>query len=88
MIDRATFKHVKSLSREEMSGYIEAVYYKGLSDGITQISASLTDVISKGLQRTSGIGEKRYNEILANITAALAESLNPAESDKEDKSNE
>lgn len=72
MISRDQYKKIKSMSREELNSYLDRVFAQGYNNGVTSMSAIMLDKIDQGLKNTPGIGEKRYEEILTNITAALA----------------
>lgn len=65
MIDRATYKQVKSMNREEMNRFVRMVYDEALqSAGSNSVDK---DKLREDISKIKGIGESRLNEIMAII---------------------
>lgn len=67
LINRETYKKIKSMDREELSQYLNNYYNEAYNNGVKSVSTVITEKIVNGLKNTKGIGEKRMTEILANI---------------------
>lgn len=71
MLTREQYKKIKAMNREEMDRYLDSIFVQGHNNGIIAMSAALTDKIDRGIRNTPGVGEKRYQEIMKNITEEL-----------------
>ena len=71
MLTREQYKKIKAMNREELDQYLNNLYAEGHNNGVAALSAVLAPKIDAGIRNTSGIGEKRYSEIMKNITAEL-----------------
>ena len=71
IIRREDYKKVKKMNREEIDALLVRYYDAGYQQGCNDMSGMITECIDLGLRNTSGIGEKRYNEILLNIRKAM-----------------
>lgn len=71
MLTREQYKKIKAMNREQMDRYLDAIFAQGHNNGVIAMSSALTDKIDRGIRNTPGIGEKRYEEIMKNITAEL-----------------
>lgn len=83
MLTRDQYKKIKAMNREELDRYLDAIYAQGYNNGVIAMSATFTDRIDKGIRNTPGVGEKRYQEIMKNIT----EELNRVEGGEADEEN-
>lgn len=78
-LDRDTFKKIKHYSKEEMTIFLDNTtkdayncgFIKGHEVGATKYSNQISDAIQEALKQTKGIGQKRSDEIIKNITAIL-----------------
>lgn len=65
MLDRATYKKIKGMSREEMQNFLTNYYHNVIKDAVTssvELETLRTEVIS-----IKGVGEKRLDEIMSVI---------------------
>lgn len=65
LISRATYKHIKSLNRTEMSAYLTSL----CEEAAKEYSAVNLDELRQVIGSVNGIGEKRLNEIMDAIAA-------------------
>lgn len=72
LVSRATYKHIKSLNRTEMSAYLTSLCEEAAKEYSTVNLNELRQIIGS----VNGIGEKRLNEIMS----AIAEYYNLDES--------
>ena len=65
MIDRATYKKVKSMNREEMNRFVREIY----SDAVQSSDSHYLDYdkLREDISKVKGVGESRLNEIMAII---------------------
>lgn len=71
MLSRERYKQIKAMNREELDSYLNILYLEGYKAGAAAVSASVAPKIDRGIRNTPGIGEKRYDEIMKNISAEL-----------------
>lgn len=81
MLTREMYKKIKSMNREEMDNYLNTLYAEGHNSGVTALAAAIAPKIDRGIRNTPGIGEKRHQEIMKNIT----EELNREEEDEQNE---
>jgi len=69
MLDRATYKKIKGLTREEMQNFLTNYYHNVMEDA----EAPTLDLseLRKDLSSIKGVGEKRLDEIMAVIERHL-----------------
>lgn len=65
VLDRATYKKIKSMSREEMQKFLTNYYYNVMEDAET--SAVDLEALRAELSSIKGVGEKRLDEIMSVI---------------------
>lgn len=63
LISRATYKHIKSLNRTEMSAYLTSL----CEEAAKEYSVVNLDELRQIIGSVNGIGEKRLNEIMSAI---------------------
>ena len=63
VLDRATYKKIKSMSREEMLKFLTNYYYNVMEDAET--SAVDLEALRAELSSIKGVGEKRLDEIMS-----------------------
>lgn len=64
VLDRATYKKIKQMSREEMQNFLTR-YYKGIVADTTSLELvdfDITEILAD-IKQIPGIGEKRFAEI-------------------------
>ena len=59
MIDRALYKRIKGMNREEMSGFIQEIYSYGVRDSVIDL-----DELRERIGQIKGIGDSRLDEIM------------------------
>ena len=69
MLDRATYKKIKSMTREEMQNFLTNYYNNVMEDA----EAPMLDLgeLRKEIGSIKGVGEKRLDEIMAVIERNL-----------------
>lgn len=69
VLDRSTYKKIKSMSREEMQKFLTNYYYNVMEDAPTS-SVDLKELRAE-LSNIKGVGEKRLDEIMSVIEKHL-----------------
>lgn len=69
MLDRATYKKIKGMTREEMQNFLTN-YYNNVIQDVSEATLNL-DELRKEIGGINGIGEKRLDEIMAVIKRHL-----------------
>ena len=69
VLDRATYKKIKSMSREEMQKFLTNYYYNVMEDAETY--AVDLEALRAELSSIKGVGEKRLDEIMSVIRKYL-----------------
>lgn len=69
MLDRATYKKIKGMTREEMQNFLTNYYNNVMEDA----EAPILDIgeLRKEIGSIKGVGEKRLDEIMAVIERHL-----------------
>lgn len=74
MLTREQFRTLRN-NKESFETFIQELhnqgYKQGYDQGVSDFSKELTDKVIKGIKKTKGIGEKRFNELIANINEEL-----------------
>lgn len=65
VLDRATYKKIKGMSREEMQKFLTSYYHNVMEDAKT--SAVDLKALRTELSSINGVGEKRLDEIMSMI---------------------
>ena len=63
MLDRATYKKIKAMSREEMQSFLTN-YYNNVMEDASSVTVEL-DELRNEIGGIKGVGEKRLDEIKA-----------------------
>ena len=69
MLDRATYKKIKSMTREEMQNFLTN-YYNNVMENAEASTLDLGE-LRKEIGSIKGVGEKRLDEIMAVIEKHL-----------------
>lgn len=69
MLDRATYKKIKAMSREEMQKFLTN-YYNNVMQDASEATLDL-DELRKEIGGIKGVGEKRLDEIMAVVEKYL-----------------
>ena len=69
MLDRATYKKIKSMTREEMQNFLTN-YYNNVMENAEASTLDLGE-LRKKIGSIKGVGEKRLDEIMAVIEKHL-----------------
>ena len=70
MLDRATYKKIKSMTREEMQNFLTN-YYNNVMENAEASTLDLGE-LRKEIGSIKGVGEKRLDEIMAVIERHLS----------------
>lgn len=65
VLDRTTYKRIKSMTREEMQNFLTN-YYQNVMEDVEVPTLDLDD-LRKEIANIKGVGEKRLDEIMAII---------------------
>lgn len=76
MLTREQYKKLKSMNRDELDRYLDQIYIQGYNHGVLTMSEKIVSLVDKGIRMTSGVGEKRYQEIMNNIVQCMKEENN------------
>lgn len=68
-LDRATYKKIKSMTREEMQNFLTN-YYNNVMEDAEDPTLDLSE-LRKGIGGIKGVGEKRLDEIMTVIERHL-----------------
>ena len=80
-LSRAKYKEIKGYDRQEMENFLNNFHAQAYNDGISAISKKIAERVDTGIRKTEGIGEKRYQLLLANINAELTREGEAVETD-------
>ena len=69
MLDRATYKKIKGMTREEMQNFLTN-YYNNVMQDASEATLDL-DELRKEIGGIKGVGEKRLDEIMAVVKKHL-----------------
>ena len=69
MLDRATYKKIKGMTREEMQNFLTNYYNNVMADA--EAPTLDLDEVRKEISSIKGVGEKRLDEIMAVIEKHL-----------------
>ncbi len=69
MLDRATYKKIKGMTREEMQNFLTNYYNNVMADA--EAPTLDLDEVRKEIGSIKGVGEKRLDEIMAVIEKHL-----------------
>lgn len=69
MLDRATYKKIKSMTREEMQNFLTNYYHNVMEDA--EVPTLDLGELRTELGSIKGVGEKRLDEIMAVIEKNL-----------------
>lgn len=78
VLDRATYKKIKSMSREELQKFLTNYYYNVIEDAKT--SAVDLEALRAELSSIKGVGEKRLDKIMSVIGKYLVVAKNVVKS--------
>lgn len=71
ILDRALYKQIKNMNRDEMEGFLKRVFENGYKKAVSENVSACSDVdldkLRKEIGKINGIGTKRLDEIMAII---------------------
>ena len=70
LLDRATYKKIKSFDRVQMDNFIKDIYKSAAEETSADIDIDM-DMLRKEIGAIKGVGESRLNEIMAVINKFL-----------------
>lgn len=66
------YKQIKSMNRQEMEQFLTNFHNNAYESGVKAVSSiiahNLIDKVETAIKSTPGIGQKRFDDIMANIT--------------------
>lgn len=75
ILDRALYKQIKNMNRDEMEGFLKRVFENGYKKAVDEnaaegLSVDL-DMIRENISEINGIGAKRLDEIMTVISVFI-----------------
>ena len=67
LVNRALYKHIKSMNRAEMESFVRNIYNQGYQRAEEETHPIDYDSLRADLSKIKGIGESRLNEIMTVI---------------------
>ena len=67
LVNRALYKHIKSMNRAEMESFVRNIYNQGYQRAEEETHHIDYDSLRADLSKIKGIGESRLNEIMTVI---------------------
>lgn len=68
ILDRALYKQIKNMNRDEMEGFLKRVFENGYKKAVSENVSAGSDVdldkLRKEIGKINGIGAKRLDEII------------------------
>lgn len=82
-LTREKYKKIKGMNRQEMEEFLTSFHDNAYRSGVQAVSNSIAQkLISRvetAIKSTPGIGQKRFDDIMASITKAVTEGIEPEE---------
>ena len=69
LLDRSTYKNIKSFDRVQMDNFIKDIYKSAVEETSTAVDM---DILRKEIVAIKGVGESRLNEIMSVIEKCLS----------------
>ena len=67
LVDRALYRHIKSMNRSEIETFVRNVFDQGYQRAESETHSIDYDSLKADLSKIKGIGESRLNEIMTVI---------------------
>ena len=67
LVNRALYKHIKSMNRVEMESFLRNIFNQGYERAESETHSIDYDSLRADLSKIKGIGENRLNEIMTVI---------------------
>ena len=67
LVNRALYKHIKSMNRAEMESFVRNIFNQGYERAESETHPIDYDSLRANLSQIKGIGESRLNEIMTVI---------------------
>ena len=67
LVNRALYKHIKSMNRVEMESFLRNIFNQGYERAKSETHSIDYDSLRADLSKIKGIGESRLNEIMTVI---------------------
>lgn len=67
LVNRALYKHIKSMNRAEMESFVRNIFNQGYERAESETHSIDYDSLRADLSKIKGIGESRLNEIMTVI---------------------
>ena len=67
LVNRALYKHIKSMNRAEMESFVRNIFNQGYERAESETHPIDYDSLRADLSKIKGIGESRLNEIMTVI---------------------
>lgn len=75
ILDRALYKQIKNMNRDEMEGFLKRVFENGYKKAVSENAGAGSDVnldkLRKEIGKINGIGAKRLDEIIKVIEKTM-----------------
>lgn len=70
-ITREMYKSIKGFNRIQLQQFLTNLQNEAFNNGVSAMSKELAERVDTGIRKTEGIGQKRYEALMANINAEL-----------------
>ena len=75
ILDRALYKQIKNMNREEMEGFLKRVFMNGYKKAVSENAADSSSVdldrLREEIGKLNGIGTKRLDEVMAAVEKVI-----------------
>lgn len=75
ILDRALYKQIKNMNREEMEGFLKRVFMNGYKKAVSENAADSSSVdldrLREEIGKVNGIGAKRLDEVMAAVEKVI-----------------
>ena len=75
ILDRALYKQIKNMNREEMEGFLKSVFMNGYKKAVSENAADSSSVdldrLREEIGKINGIGAKRLDEVMAAVEKVI-----------------
>lgn len=72
ILTRDLYKQIKHYDKQQLENFLQDLTTKAYNRGVSAISREMAERIETGIRNTKGIGEKRFKDLIDNITQELA----------------
>ncbi len=71
ILTRELYKQIKHYDKQQMEEFLQNLTARAYNRGVSSINQEMAKRIEAGIRKTKGIGEKRFQDLIDNITQEL-----------------